>query len=175
MVKSVKKSYSRKKCPKGSISRVSYTYLRKSTGKKVKVKSACIKSRGLRSLGVKTKRVLPTLKKGTLKQYGYSTKDSDEKRHIALKKAVKAYGYSGVVKKLNAVKLLTKNTFPSTSRIYSKDLKYVQKDLGKFSKTLIRKSRKSTKKSRRKSRKSTKKSRRKSRKTTKKSRRKSRR
>ncbi len=120
------KSYSRKKCPKGSISRSGYKYIRKSTGKKVSVKSSCVKSKGIRSKGRKTQRVLPPLKKGSLTKYGYSTKLSDEERQKALRKGLKAYGYSSVVKKLNAIKLLTKNTDPKRSKIYSKDLKYVQ-------------------------------------------------
>jgi len=122
------KKYSRKKCPKGSISRNSYTYIRKSTGKKISVKSSCVKSKGLRSQGKKTKRVLPQLNKGSLTKYGYSTKLSDEERQKTLNKALKVYGYSSVVKKLNAVKLLTKNTDPKRSKIYSKDLTYVQKN-----------------------------------------------
>lgn len=136
------KSYSRKKCPKGSISRKGYTYIKKSTGKKIKIKSSCVKSKGLRSKGIKTSRVLPNLKKGSLTKYGYSISGSETERHIALKKALKAYGYSSVVKKLNAVKLLTKNTNPKNSKIYGKDLKWVQKMNNKSMKSK-RKSRKS--------------------------------
>lgn len=122
------KSYSRKKCPKGSISRKGYTYIKKSTGKKIKVKSSCVKSKGLRSKGKKTSRVLPTLKKGSLTKYGYAILGSETERHNALKKALKAYGYSSVVKKLNAVKLLTKNTNPKNSKIYGRDLRWIQKN-----------------------------------------------
>ena len=128
-VKSRRKSraYSRKKCPKGSISRVGYTYIKKSTGRRIRVKSTCVKSKGMRSRGKKSRRVLPSLKKGSLTKYGYSVKETDQKRHISLKKALNAYGYSSVIKKLNAVKLLTKNTNPTNSRIYGKDIKWVQK------------------------------------------------
>ena len=123
----ISKKYSHKKCPKGSISRVGYKYIRKSTGKKISVKPSCVKSKGLKSQGKISRRVLPTLNKGSLTKYGYSTKLSDVERQKALNKALKAYGYSSVVKKLNAVKLLTKNTDPKRSKIYSKDLKFVQK------------------------------------------------
>jgi hypothetical protein len=51
-----KKSYSRKKCPRGSISRRGYTYLKKSTGKRIRVKSGCIKSKGLRRSAKKSKK-----------------------------------------------------------------------------------------------------------------------
>ena len=122
-----KRKYSHKKCPRGSISRRGYIYLKKSTGKRIRVKSGCIKSKGLRSRGKKSNRVLPKLKKGSLTKYGYSTSVSESKRHIALKKALKAYGYSTLVKKLNAVKLLTKNTNPKNSRIYGRDLKWIQR------------------------------------------------
>ena len=135
------KSYSRKKCPKGSISRRGYTFVKKSTGRKIKVKSSCVKSKGLRSKGKKTSRVLPTLKKGSLTKYGYSVSGSENERHSALKKALKAYGYSSVIKKLNSVKLLTKNTNPKNSKIYGKDLKWVQKNNKSVKKS--RKSRKS--------------------------------
>lgn len=70
---------------------------------------------------------MPKLKKGSLKKYGYSTAGSDKKRHSALKKSLKAYGYSTLIKKLNAVKLLTKNTSPKNSKVYAKDIKWVQK------------------------------------------------
>lgn len=122
-----KKSYSRKKCPRGYISRRGYTYVKKSTKKRYKIKSTCVKSKGIRSKGKKTKRVLPSLRKGALTKYGYSISSTDAKRHSALKKALKAYGYSSLVKKLNAVKLLTKNTSPRNSKIYGKDLKWIQK------------------------------------------------
>ena len=127
--KIVKSKYSRKKCPRGSISRKGYTYVKKSTGKRirVRVKSSCIKSKSLRSRGKKSKRVLPKLKNGSLTKYGYSTSVGEKKRHVALKKAQKAYGYSTLVKKLNAVKLLTKNTSPKNSRIYGRDLKWIQR------------------------------------------------
>ena len=124
----MKKSYSSKKCPKGSISRKGYTYVKKSTGKKIKVKPSCIKSKGIRSKGSKTQRVLPVLKKGSLTKFGYYTNDTDYERHKSLKKALKEYGYSSVIKKLNAIKLLTRNTNPKNSKIYSKDLKWVQKN-----------------------------------------------
>ena len=94
---------------------------------KISVKSSCVKSKGTRSKGKKTQRVLPPLNKGSLTKYGYSSKLSDEERQKSLKKALKVYGYSSVVKKLNAIKILTKNTDPKRSKIYSKDLKYVQK------------------------------------------------
>jgi Family of unknown function (DUF5771) len=120
------KSYSRKKCPKGSISRRSYNYKRKSTGKRVKVRSSCVKSKGRRSRGLRVNRVLPSLKKGSLTKYGYHLSDSKDERHKALKKAFDAYGYSTLIKKLNAVRLYNKSK-PSVYNKYTQDMNYVHK------------------------------------------------
>lgn len=123
-MKSRSRSYSKNKCPKGYISRFGYSYRKKS--KKIKVRASCIKSRGLRSRGKRTSIVLPILKKGSLTKFGYSTREPENKRRSALRKALKVYGYSSLIKKLNAVKLLTRNTSPSNSRIYGSDIKYIQ-------------------------------------------------
>ena len=68
---------------------------------------------------------------GSLKKYGYDPNYPESVRHTALKKAVKVYGYAEVVRKLNAVRTLTKNTLPKYSRIYDKDLKWLQKIYGR--------------------------------------------
>ena len=47
-------------------------------------------------------------------------------RHRALDKAVKFYGRNNVIKKLNAVRVLVRNTSPENSKIYTKDMKYIQ-------------------------------------------------
>ena len=122
------KSYSRKKCKNKSISRKSYSYVRKSTGKQVKVKATCVKSRALRSRGIKPKIVVPALKKGKLSKYGYAANSENDARHKALRKALKEYGYAGVIKKLNAVKILSRNTNPRVSSIYASDIEYLQKN-----------------------------------------------
>jgi hypothetical protein len=121
------KPYSRKSCPKGSISRRGYKYMKPSIKKSVKVKAACIKSKGLRSKGIKPKRVIRILTKGALSKFGYHLSDSKKKRHDALKKAVKEYGAGSVIKKLNAVRTLTKNTAPKNSERYGRDIRFVQK------------------------------------------------
>ena len=56
----------------------------------------------------------------------FSTHETSEKRRKALNKALKAYGYSSLIKKLNAVRLLTRNTSPGNSKIYDSDIKYLQ-------------------------------------------------
>ena len=84
------------------------------------------RSRSSKVLRSRSNRVIPKLKKGTLTKHGYSTKEKAGIRHAALHKAVNAYGYSTVIKKLNAVRTLTKNTNPKNSEIYSKDIKNLQ-------------------------------------------------
>ena len=118
------KKYSKKSCPRGSISRKSFT--RKSG---IKVESTCVKSKGVRSKGLKPKVILPKLKEGSLLKYGYMLDESDSLRHKALKRAVKKYGFSKTIKKLNAVRVLSKNIAPENSKIYEKDIRYVEKYL----------------------------------------------
>lgn len=115
------KAYSRKKCPKGYISRRSYT---KKSG--TKVKAGCIKSKGLRSKGIRPVRSIPILKKGTLSGLGYGVHESTTKRQEALRRSLKKNGYSVTIKKLNAVRVLSRNTQPKNSSIYARDIKYVQ-------------------------------------------------
>lgn len=118
------KKYSKKACPIGSISRKSYT--RKSG---VKVEATCVESKGVRSKGLKPKVILPKLKEGSLLKYGYNLHESDALRHAALKTAVKKYGFSSTIKKLNAVRVLSKNIAPENSKIYEKDIRYIEKNL----------------------------------------------
>ena len=80
-----------------------------------------------RSRRLRSNQVIPKLRKGTLTKYGYTIKKKAGERHNALDKAIKAYGYSTVIKKLNAVRTLTKNTFQKNAEVYSKDMKYLQK------------------------------------------------
>jgi hypothetical protein len=114
--------YSTKSCPKGTVSRKSYT---KKSG--AKVKSACVKSSSLRSRGIMPKRVLPKLKSGSLTKYGYHIHDTKSMRHKALKKALKTYGFATLIRKLNAVRVLSRNTAPLNSKKYTDDIKYIEK------------------------------------------------
>lgn len=114
--------YSKKSCPRGSISRKGYT---KKSG--TKVKSTCVKSKALRSKGKKPQIVLPKLKTGSLTKYGYHVHDTKTIRHKALKKALKEYGFATLIRKLNAVRVLSRNTAPSNSKKYADDIKYIEK------------------------------------------------
>jgi hypothetical protein len=65
--------------------------------------------------------------KDYLKKFGYSTKLGKEDRHKVLLKAVANYGYSSVVKRLVALRTLTKNTQPIKSNKYNNDIIGLQK------------------------------------------------
>ena len=134
--------YSTKSCPKGTVSRKSYT---KKSG--VRVKSACVKSTALRSRGIMPKRVLPKLKTGSLTKYGYHIRDTKSIRHKALKKALKSYGFATLIRKLNAVRVLSINTAPLNSKKYTDDIIYIEKMMNASPKRKSKSKRKSPKKS----------------------------
>ena len=100
-------------CKRGMILRRAYTR---------KIKSACIRKPG------KGSALIGPLKSGELKKYGYSLKSGASRRHSALKKSVKAYGRGTLIKKLNALRVLHKNTHPVYSHNALNDLKYVQRN-----------------------------------------------
>jgi hypothetical protein len=77
------------------------------------------------------KGLIGNLSKGSLTKYGYSSRDSTEDRHKALKKAAKVYGPEKLVLKLNAVCVLNKNRAPTLSKIFCRDKKWVQKTFSK--------------------------------------------
>jgi len=70
------------------------------------------------------------MKKGQLSELGYRSSDYAEDRHKALRKAVKKYGAGVVVLKLNAICILNKNRAPSSSEIFCRDKRWVQRTFG---------------------------------------------
>ena len=112
------------RCRKGKILRSAYT---RKSGKTVK--AACIKNVGRPGKGLRTGGPgIGTLKKGLLAKFGYSdiTNKSDQARHAALDKAVKAYGALSVFRKLNAVYVYTKITSPASSKIFLMDRDWIR-------------------------------------------------
>ena len=69
---------------------------------------------------------LSGLHKFALSNYGYSSKDTKIKRHIALKKAIDKYGAHNVWQKLNLVSILSKNRSPVTSNVFTLDKNWVK-------------------------------------------------
>ena len=112
------RSDSIKSCGKGQILRKGYV-----TKKGVKVSPTCITDLG--NLGKAIKNI-PVLRKGLLSRFGYHAHLDKEKRHKALKKAIQEYSAGNVVKKLNAIYVLSKNSNPSLAKIYNSDKKWVQ-------------------------------------------------
>lgn len=66
------------------------------------------------------------LKKGLLKKVGYSVTAPTSKRHAAVDRAVKKYGKTSTIRKLNAVAVYTRRRSPMKSRTFRSDMKYVQ-------------------------------------------------
>jgi hypothetical protein len=69
-----------------------------------------------------------TLKKGLLIKFGYQnvTQLSQQQRHEALAKAIRAYGALSVFRKLNAVYVYNRKTNPSHSKIFKTDRDWVR-------------------------------------------------
>ena len=74
---------------------------------------------------MKKKSTIGPLRKNDLKQYGYSTRKSDNIRHRALLKASDKYGAGSVLKKLNAVYVYNRNRAPFASSVFEKDKKWL--------------------------------------------------
>ena len=72
--------------------------------------------------------LIGTLKKGLLIKFGYQnvTQLSQQQRHEALQKAIRAYGALSVFRKLNAVYVYNRKTNPSHSRIFKTDRDWVR-------------------------------------------------
>lgn len=107
-----------KKCSSGMILRKKYI-----TKKGTKVPVVCIKDRGNPGKGPK---IFVIKGKNELKIFGYNTKKNKLSRHRSLNSAMKIYGRSNIIKKLNAVRTLTKNIAPSSSKIFGEDLVWIQ-------------------------------------------------
>lgn len=115
-----------RKCSGGTIRRKAYT--RKSG---VKVRSSCIRDAGKPGKGKKLFSVRP----GQLSSLGYkdiATK-SARSRHTSLNRAIKKYGATSVVRKLNALYVLNKNTNRSVSSRARADRNWVSKSLRRSS------------------------------------------
>lgn len=105
------------KCPSGKIHIKSYK-----TQKGVTVKAHCKTDLGKRGKGTK----LFTVKKGDLTKFCYSLKINNDMRRNALKKAIKKIDKNTLIRKLNVLAILHKNTNPIYSKRAKKDLKFIQ-------------------------------------------------
>ncbi len=111
-------------CPKGMIEKVSYNYKRKTSKKKVHVKSVCIKDQGKAGKGPKLN-ILPKEDMGILSDFGYSLHNTHEERVKALKRSLKHHKELKILRHVNALRTL----FKSNEKYYNKldkDLKWIQ-------------------------------------------------
>lgn len=106
-----------KKCNKGKILIEQY----KTKDGRI-VKSHCKKDMGKPGKGKK----LFTLKKGDLTKYGYSLKKNAIERIKSLNKAIIDIPKNRLIRKLNALSVLHKNTNPMYSRRARNDMKFIQ-------------------------------------------------
>jgi len=74
----------------------------------------------------KSRRKIGPLRPGLLKAVGYDVTASTTRRRAAVKRAVKRYGRSSTIKKLNAVAVLTRRTSPAKSKRFKADMKVAQ-------------------------------------------------
>lgn len=114
------------KCSKGQIERVGYSYTRKKSSKKVKVKSTCITDKGKPGKGPKLI-TIPEYDVGLLSKYGYSLSESHERRVKSLKKAIKENSELKILRHINALRTLLKSN-PKLYNKLDKDMKWIQKD-----------------------------------------------
>jgi hypothetical protein len=147
-----KKTYREGACPVGKILKRGYlrkTYEKKN-GKIVKSKYinvSCVTDKGLPGKVSSKFKVIKIKNNDALGKYGYETKYNSKKRFEALIKAASVYSYSTVVKRINAIRILSKSD-KKLYKIYTTDLenlKQWRKENPK--KYLYKKNNKSSKKS----------------------------
>jgi hypothetical protein len=68
-----------------------------------------------------------TLHPGGLKQFGYGLYKSDRIRRKALRQAVSASSDTHVIRQLNALRVLNKNTHPEFYSLLTDDMAYVRR------------------------------------------------
>jgi hypothetical protein len=121
-----KETFRSGECKKGEILKKGYkrkAYIRKD-GTKVKatkVKEYCVKETGMPGKVLTKYKVIKIDKLNLLAKYGYSTKLNSKERFKTLLKAVSNYTYSSVVKRINAIRTLSKSN-KRLFDIYTKDL-----------------------------------------------------
>jgi hypothetical protein len=82
-----------------------------------------------RASGAKSKVRIPITHKGSLAKYGYSLKKSKLARHRALSKAVRLYGPSKTIKKVNALSIYNKKHHKTASKKAHSDVKYIEEKM----------------------------------------------
>lgn len=122
-------------CPPGTILRAPYVRIRGQ--KTIKTRASCIKDQGAPGKGLRAADGSPAagigpLRKGDLAVFGYSDVKSmtEGARHLALARAVAAYGSLTVWRKLNAIYVYGRRTAPASSSIFKADRDWVKSQYG---------------------------------------------
>lgn len=144
LLKKIRKLSTRKRdkelrCPKGFIKRSAYYRSahtkRDRSGRRRRISGTLVPASCVRDVGRrgKGKSLVGKLRKGDLKKFGYENVDtlSVEERTKALKKAIRAYGYLPVIKKLNAVYVLTRGVNPKLAGKFKRDQQMVSREYNK--------------------------------------------
>ena len=110
-----------------TILRKGYTARRR--GKTFRVKGSRIRDRGAKGKWTSVNKGpgIGKLRTGDLVLVGYDVTAPAEARHRAVDRAIKRYGKTSTLRKLNAVRVYTRRTAPTKSRIFTSDVHYVQK------------------------------------------------
>ncbi len=103
--------------------RKSYTNKNGTRIKRTYIPPTIIKDIGKVGKGLK---LLPQLKKGKLTKFGYHFNESVSKRHIALYKSIKEYGFIPVKRMLIAQRTFRKYSYPTLYKIINSDIKWIQ-------------------------------------------------
>jgi len=69
---------------------------------------------------------IPIKNRGSLIQIGYRLNESDDKREIALIKALEFYSYKEIISKLVALEVFNKNQNPYYSNIIKSDILWLR-------------------------------------------------
>jgi hypothetical protein len=120
-----------KKCSKNKIIRSAYT---RSNGKRVR--SVCVKNKGLLGKTPKSKKVLPKLKHGLLSKYGYHLNENSTKRQSAIRKAMNDEGILPIYRRLVVLKSYHKNEPGITYNRIKSDVKYAKEIFDKNKKKI---------------------------------------
>ncbi len=111
-------------CPPGQIERVGYTYTKKNSKTPIKVNKTCVEDKGKPGKGPKLIEI-PKEDIGLLGKYGYSLKESHEKRVKSLRKAIKENTGLKVLRHVNALRTLQKSNEKYYNKL-DKDMKWIQ-------------------------------------------------
>lgn len=111
----------RKSCKSGQIRKKSYR-----TKRGTKVRSTCIKDKGLPGKGPK---ILPKPKSGILEKYGYKNIKNltATQREEILEKAAKQLGYKDIIKHLTLIHNLSHRSNPEVAKLMKHDQEKISK------------------------------------------------